>query len=86
MHTFRLLGMAKEIATEGTLRVRRPNPEALLRVRAGEFSYDDLVRRAEEQLDEVRAAFACSSLPEAPDRDAACEVLLEIRAGMEDGW
>jgi hypothetical protein len=44
MHTLRLLEMAAEIATEGTLRLRRANREWLLRVRAGESDYETLPR------------------------------------------
>lgn len=79
MHTLRLLNMAEEIATEGVLRVRRPEREFLLRVRAGEFAYDDLVSRAETQLERVKEAFASSTLPESPDRNVVNALLVEIR-------
>lgn len=79
MHTLRLLDMAGEIANEGVLRVRRPNRDFLLRVRAGEFSYDELVERAEAKLAEVNEAFDRSSLPDVPDRDAVNDLLAEIR-------
>ena len=82
MHTLRLLDMAHEIATEGILRIRRPNRDYLLQVRAGEFDYDTLVARAEEMLECVRKAFEVSPLPEEPNRDAVIAVLLEIRAGF----
>lgn len=79
MHTLRLLDMAEEIATEGVIRVRRPNREFLLQVRRGEFAYEELVARAEEQLVRVEAAFEACELPERPDRDRVIDVLLEIR-------
>ncbi len=79
MHTLRLLDMAGEIATEGMLRVRRPNREHLLRVRAGEFDYEDLVARAEDKLAEIRQAFEQCSLPDEPDRKAVNAALREIR-------
>lgn len=79
MHTMRLLEMAEDIATLGRLVVRRPNREALMAIRAGEFSYEELLVRAEEQLARAEAAFARSALPEAPDRDAAIKSVLEIR-------
>jgi hypothetical protein len=71
--------MAGEIAIEGVLRVRRPNREYLLRVRAGGFDYEDLVARAEEKLAEIRQAFERCSLPDEPDRDAVNAALREIR-------
>ena len=79
MHTLRLLDMAGEIAREGLLRIRRPNRDYLLRVRAGEFAYEELVARAEEQLVEVQAAFIASTLPDAPDRDQVNALLIELR-------
>ncbi|MBN8456334.1 MAG: nucleotidyltransferase domain-containing protein [Verrucomicrobia bacterium] len=82
MHTLRLLDMAHEIATEGILRVRRPNRDYLLQVRAGKFDYETLVALAEEQLEIVRQAFGTSPLPDEPNRDAAIAVLREIRAGF----
>ena len=80
MHTLRLLDMAGEIATEGVLRVRRPNREFLLQVRAGEFDYDELVARAEEKLTEVRQAFERCSLPDEPNRYTVNAALGEIRS------
>lgn len=79
MHTFRLLETAKEIAELGELRVKRPNREALLAIRGGEFSYDDLLARAETFLQEVEQAFAQSNLPEQPDKEAALAALVTIR-------
>lgn len=79
MHTLRLLDMAGEIAREGVLRVRRPNREYLLRVRAGEFEYEELVAKAEAQLVEVQEAFAASSLPDEPDRAQVNALLVQMR-------
>ncbi len=80
MHTYRLLQMALEIAEEGELRVRRPNRDHLLRIRAGEFSYDELLAGAEKLLLEVEEAFANADLPDEPDETKANEVLVEIRS------
>lgn len=79
LHTIRLLDMAGEIARERVLRIRRPNREYLLRVRSGEFEYEDLVARAEEQLTEVIATFEASNLQDQPDRDQVNRLLVEIR-------
>ncbi|MBX3740769.1 MAG: nucleotidyltransferase domain-containing protein [Akkermansiaceae bacterium] len=79
MHTLRLLDMAREIATTGELGVRRPDREFLLRVRAGEFDYDELVSLAERKLQEATEAFTNSGLPDAPDREAVNRALVEIR-------
>ncbi len=79
LHTLRLLDMAGEIATQGLLQVRRPNYAFLLRVRVGEFAYDELVARADSQRAQLVESFAHSGLPEEPDRDRVNRVLIEIR-------
>ena len=68
--------------SEGVLRIRRPNRDYLLRVRSGEFAYEDLVARAEEQLADVQAAFEKCSLPDQPDREQVNALLVEIREAM----
>jgi len=79
MHTIRLLEMAYEIACEGTLRVRRPNREFLLRIRAGEFAYEELLAKAEHLYAGLPPAFAASELPDEPDRARVNELLIRIR-------
>jgi hypothetical protein len=79
LHVFRLLQMAEEIALTGQLHVRRPNREFLLQIRRGEFEYAELVAEAEQLVDRVEAAFAASTLPDAPDATAAEETLRRVR-------
>lgn len=79
MHVFRVLEMAEEIAVYGELRVRRPNREALLTIRRGEFAYDALLTRADELLARVDAAFAASTLPEEPECATAEAALVRVR-------
>jgi hypothetical protein len=85
LHTFRLLDMAEEIARYGELRVRRPNRDFLLRIRAGEFLYEDLVRQAEEKIALIEELFEQSGLPDAPDMEKIAEVLVEVREGWYEG-
>ena len=79
LHVFRLLHTALEIATTGQLHVRRPDRDFLLQIRRGEFEYEELVARAEALVAQVEAAFATSDLPEAPDHEAAEELLILLR-------
>lgn len=79
LHTIRLLDMAGEIAREGVLRIRRPNREFLMRVRSGEFEYENLVSQAEVQLSEVISAFETSTLQDQPDRERVNRLLVGIR-------
>lgn len=79
MHCRRLLDMAIEIATEGTIKVRRPNAEELLKIRRGEVKLDELIEQAEEDIKRLDEVFAKSSLPKEVDRDWVNNLLLKIR-------
>ncbi len=79
LHTIRLLDMASEIAREGVLRIRRPNRDYLLRVRSGEFEYENLVSQAEFQLLEIIASFENSNLQDQPDRERVNRLLVSLR-------
>ncbi|MCB1089024.1 MAG: nucleotidyltransferase, partial [Verrucomicrobiae bacterium] len=79
MHTFRLLDMAEEIARDHRITVRRPNRDELMRIRRGEFEYDDLIARAEEKIAVIETLFDQSDLPEVPDRKGLEAALVEIR-------
>jgi hypothetical protein len=79
LHVFRLLQMAEEIAVSAELNVRRPNREFLLQIRRGEFEYEALVAEAEQLVARVEAAFAISTLPAAPDKDATEQLLRRVR-------
>jgi predicted nucleotidyltransferase len=83
LHTIRLLDLAGEIAREGVLNIRRPNRDFLLRIRSGEFEYQYLVDRAEEQFQSMVAAFEKSALPDQPDREQVNRLLVEIRGSFE---
>ena len=80
MHTIRLLDVAREIATEHRIAVRRPNREELLRIRKGEFTYEDLVARAERMTAEIEPLFDASNLPERPDPCAVNALLVRLRS------
>lgn len=82
MHVFRLLNMAEEIARYKKVNVRRPEREYLLKIRAGEFAYEDLLKQAEEKIGVVDDLFKTSDLPEQPDAKQAAEKLVEIRQAL----
>jgi hypothetical protein len=79
LHVFRLLQMALEIAETGQLHVRRPNREFLLQIRRGEFEYAELVAEAEQLVEQVEAAFANSTLPDAPSKEQTEALLRQVR-------
>ncbi|WKZ59128.1 MAG: nucleotidyltransferase domain-containing protein [Cyclobacteriaceae bacterium] len=79
MHVFRLLNMAEEIALQNRVNVRRPEREWLLRVRAGQYMYNDLLQQAETKIQTIAELFKKSNLPEQPDHHYAEELLIRIR-------
>ncbi|MEI6947921.1 nucleotidyltransferase domain-containing protein [Paraflavisolibacter sp. H34] len=82
MHVFRLLGMAEEIARGQGVITKRPDRDFLLRIRAGEFAYDDLLLQAEEKIREIDYLYEISDLPELPDREKIDELLYALRAEL----
>lgn len=79
MHVFRLLNMAEEIALYKKINVRRHDRDFLLKIRSGDFLYEDLVRMADEKTEKIVEVFNKSDLPEAPDIKAANGLLINLR-------
>lgn len=79
MHTFRLLDVAEDIATLKRIQVKRPNRDELLRIRAGNFDYDELIKLAELKINKIEELFKISDLPEDPDCKYVEELLIKIR-------
>lgn len=79
MHTLRLLRMAKEIAAEGKINVKRPDREFLLKVKKGVYEYDDLVAQAEALKLELDELYEKSNLPEQPEGEKVNQLLIDIR-------
>ncbi len=79
MHVFRLLSMAKEIAREGKINVRRNDREFLLDIKQGKYEYDDLVARAEALKAELGDLYANAGLKDEPDMQEVNRLLIEMR-------
>lgn len=79
MHTFRLLYTAKDIAQKGELILVRPEREKLLNIRAHKFEFGELIKEAEDLVDEVRELFKGSDLPNQVDEDRVLDIVAEIR-------
>ena len=79
MHVFRLLLMAKEIATQGAVNVFRKDRDFLLSIKAGEFEYDDLVAQAEKLKEELPKFYQECKLQEEPNVDHIDDLLVKIR-------
>lgn len=79
MHLIRLLRMGLEIVRGGEVKVRRDDRDELLAIRAGAWSYEVLMARADELHAQVQAAAPASPLPPEPDEaglDALCAELV----------
>lgn len=79
MHCRRLLDQAIEIAEKGELIVRRPNADQLLYIRRGMVSLDDIISRAEDDLQKLDELYAKCTLPDKVNQDLVESLLLEIR-------
>jgi hypothetical protein len=84
MHTFRLLSMAEEIAVEHKVIVARNDRDFLLRIKSGEFEYEDLLKMVTEKLERIQGLYLQSDLPEMPDEKKAEEILIQIRETFYD--
>jgi len=79
MQTFRLLNMAEEIALHQKVIVHREDRDFLLKIRAGEFDFDDLMNMVEEKMTRIKDLYEKSTLPEKPDVKKSENLLIEIR-------
>lgn len=79
MHTIRLLRVAKEIALEGQINVKRKDREFLLNVKNGAYEYDELVAQAEELKSELDELYTAANLPDEPDFEEVNRLLVEVR-------
>ncbi|MBS1603071.1 MAG: nucleotidyltransferase domain-containing protein, partial [Bacteroidetes bacterium] len=79
MHAFRLLNMAEEIALYRRVIVYREDREFLLRIRGGEFAYEELMDMVEEKMIRIEEAYKRSDLPDVPEARKGEELLVRIR-------
>lgn len=79
MHTFRLLSMAEEIALYQQVIVCRHDRDFLLKIRNGEFDFDELMEMVEEKMENIKVLYDKSQLPGKPDVKFAENILIQIR-------
>lgn len=79
-HLVRLLRSGEEILSEGIVKVKRPDAEELLAIRNGTWTYEELIKWAEEKDNYVRnVLYKQTDLPKKPNIKLAEKVLLEIQ-------
>ncbi len=85
-HVFRLLRVALEIAKTGSLNVRRSDAEieTLMKIRRGEYEFDDLIRDATNMSEELETAYEKSSFQESVDEMFVSKLLLNVRKKRYD--
>ncbi len=79
MHCHRLLDMSLEIMKGEGINVRRANKDHLLKIRKGEFNYDEIVKLAEDKIKELDYLFELAELPMSVDRKFTNDLLVEMR-------
>lgn len=79
MHTIRLLQSCEYIFKTGSLQVQVENRDELLDIKAGNWSYDAVMKKAENLLQSIEYYHSVSSLPDYPDLEKTILSLVEIR-------
>ncbi|MDM1408067.1 nucleotidyltransferase domain-containing protein [Myroides sp. DF42-4-2] len=79
MHTMRLLLIARDIGKQGTLEVFTPYRAELLQIKAGHFTYEELLERVAALHEEIEQLYETSSLMEKPVLKKTEELLVEMR-------
>lgn len=82
MHTIRLLQSCEQIFKNGSLQIRVENRDELLDIKAGNWSYDNVMKKAEELIQSIEYYHSKSSLPEYPDLEKTTKILVEIRENL----
>lgn len=79
-HLVRLLRMGEEVLSTGEVLVRRPDAQELLDIRAGKYTYEELVSWAEAQDEKIRGElYKNTCLRKTPDINLASKVLMELQ-------
>lgn len=84
MHLIRLMTMGVEILETSELRVRRPDADELMAIRAGSLSFEELETRAQELEAAMKAALERTALPADVDREAMDRLVFELVRNASD--
>lgn len=80
MHLVRLLRMGLEALRDCELVVRRPDAEELLAIRAGAWTYEQIVEYAETMDKEIREVwYPKTKLPKRPNLHRAAQLLMDVQ-------
>jgi len=79
MHTIRLLQVAYEILAEGKLNVRRNNRAEMLDIKAGKYTYDEILAMVDKLIEQIESAYLTSALPDEIDKLFIENTLVKMR-------
>lgn len=79
MHFMRLVIIGREIAQGKGIQIRRPDAQELLKIRRGEVSLQELFDKSDEILNEMKALFQNSNLPDEVSQEFIHNLLVKIR-------
>jgi len=82
MHTIRLLQSCEQIFKTNSLNIRVENRDELLDIKAGNWSYEAVMEKAEALISSIEYYHSVSTLPEFPDLEKTTKVLIEIRENL----
>ena len=84
MHIVRLMRMGSEVLETGVVNVKRGDAQELLDIRAGKWSYNELMEWSEHTDAELDILVKTSDLPDKPDLVLAAEVLIKAEEMARD--
>ena len=79
MHTIRLLQSCEQIFKTNALNIRVENRDELLDIKAGNWPYEQVMKKAEVLIQSIEHYHTVSTLPEMPDLGKTAQYLIEIR-------
>lgn len=82
MHTIRLLQSCEQIFKTNSLNIRVENRDELLEIKAGNWSYEAVMEKAEDLIKSIEHYHSVSTLPDYPDLDKTTKTLIEIRENL----
>lgn len=82
MHTIRLLQSCEQIFKTGSLQINVENRDELLDIKAGNWSYENVMNKAEVLIKSIEHHHSKSNLPDTPDLEKTTKILVEIRNSL----
>lgn len=79
MHTIRLLQSCEQIFMNNSLQIRVDNRDELLDIKAGNWSYEAVMDKAENLINSIEHHHSISDLPNSPKLEKTTRILVQIR-------